>query len=103
MARVANWAVLGLVSFAVSACATVPPSGHADGRCAPRKGMTTDELVRCGCVAAHSDASAIVSRKGARGAEASEVVVIVPYVCPLGKAGIARVSVNNGVVDEVME
>jgi hypothetical protein len=37
------------------------------------------------------------------GGEASEVVVIVPYVCPLGKAGIARVSVNNGVVDEVME
>jgi hypothetical protein len=64
--------------------------------------MSTDELARCGCVAADSGASSVVSGNGRRGSGATQVVVIVPYVCPLGKAGIVHVSVINGVVGEIL-
>jgi hypothetical protein len=97
-----RWAVLLAAAAVLGACASWSQhSGHT-ARCKPKKGMTTDQLAACGCVPAGTASGAMVTSEGGGKASPSRVVVIVPYVCPLGKEGIVRVSVINGVVGDIM-
>jgi len=63
--------------------------------------MTSAELADCGCLL--HDTGGLATASGARVAGGTEVqtVIIVNYICPLGKRGVARVSVINGVADAV--
>jgi len=62
----------------------------------PKVGIGTDQLVDCGCLL--NDTGSLASASMGNGGQR---IIIVNYVCPLGAQGIARVSVINGVADEV--
>lgn len=83
---------------ALAGCQTHPGQQH---HCVPKPGMTTDELAECGCLLHDQGGLALapVSRSQASGETRS--VIIVNYICPLGREGIAMVSVINGVADRV--
>jgi hypothetical protein len=83
---------------ALAGCQTYPGQQH---HCVPKPGMTTDELAECGCLLHDQGGLALapVSRSQAGGDTRS--VIIVNYICPLGREGIAMVSVINGVADRV--
>ena len=88
-----------LALLALGGCASV-----ADGErryCELSVGMTTDQLAECGCLLndTGSLSSAPIARSEGNGNVQS--VIIVNYICPLGKEGVARVSVFNGIADGV--
>lgn len=63
--------------------------------------MGTDQLARCGCVSAGNRNDYQVALGSVQERNASQAVSIVNYMCPLGSAGIAMVTVVNGVAKEV--
>lgn len=67
-------------------------------RCFPSVGMDTDQLAACGCVLTDDGA---FSAADPQALNESVTINIVSYMCPLGEAGIARVSVKNGVALQV--
>jgi hypothetical protein len=69
--------------------------------CTPQPGMTTEQLVACGCLLHDNGGLAMTSVARAEGGPEVQSIVIVNYICPLGERGIARVSVANGVADAV--
>ena len=85
------------VSALVAGCQSSP---GRQGDCHLRKGTTTDELIRCGCVQAHSGGGSVMAETGpGRGPEV--IISMVHYICPLGDAKWARVSVVNGRAERV--
>lgn len=90
-----------LVCALTVGCQSGSGTGHPEPGCELRKGMTTDELVQCGCVAANAGGASVVSGAGPDGTETLRTITVGTYSCPLGGAGLARVSVINGVADEV--
>lgn len=69
--------------------------------CTPEAGMTTDQLVECGCLLNDSGGLAAASMARAAGGPGVQTVIIVNYICPLGELGVARVAVTNGVAEAV--
>jgi hypothetical protein len=86
--------------FAVVGCGSV--DHHERRHCRPAPGMTTEQLAACGCVLL--DNGSLASAPAALSEDGSAVrsVIIVNYICPLGEAGVAKVSVRNGVADSVL-
>lgn len=82
-------------------CQSRSGAGHPGTGCELRKGMTIDELVQCGCVAANAGSASVASGADPDSAETLRTVTVGTYSCPLGGAGLARVSVLNGVADEI--
>lgn len=70
-------------------------------RCFPRVGMGTDQLAACGCVLADGAAFYVPPTADPQAPNEAVTINIVSYMCPLGEAGIARVSVKNGVALQV--
>ncbi len=66
-------------------------------------GMTTDSLALCGCAPAFTgnDGSAMLMSEEAQ--SNTQTIMMVSYMCPLGSAGVAKVTVVNGVVTGVYE
>jgi len=82
----------------LAACQSNDIPGGA--KCEPKQGMTTAELVACGCEMIDSGGAAMV---GSTSGEPRRAVTVSDYICPLGKAGVGRVSVVDGVVREVYD
>ena len=70
-------------------------------RCFPRVGMSTDQLAACGCVLTDNGAFYEPQTADTQALNEAVTINIVSYMCPLGEAGIARVSVKNGVALQV--
>ena len=68
--------------------------------CPLRKGMTAEELVRCGCVPAGSGGGSVMI--GGRGTGRGETIMMVHYICPRGAGGLSRVEVVNGLLERVI-
>jgi hypothetical protein len=96
-------AAVSLVALgsALAGCQTGPQSNKR--YCTPKPGMTSEQLVACGCLLHDQGGLALapVSRSRSRASADTQSVIIVNYICPLGKEGIAIVSVVNGVADRV--
>lgn len=77
------------------------PERPREPSCRPAVGMTIDQLAACGCLLL--DNGALASAPMARTASdaAATSVIIVNYICPLGQEGVARVSVRNGVAEQL--
>lgn len=92
---------------AMSVLLSVVPMGcesTAEARrrhCFPRVGMSADQLVVCRCFQAGSGAHYMLSTVDTRTLKDPVSISIVSYICTLGEAGLARVSVQNGVVTQV--
>jgi hypothetical protein len=87
---------------AVLCCVGCAASGSApDPACPPVVGAGTAALAACG--RRRHDGGQLGSLPASRSAavDGSETVIIVNYVCPLGKAGVAWAMVINGVVRRV--
>lgn len=63
--------------------------------------MDTDQLAACGCVLADRGAFYQPPTADPQTRNDAVTINIVSYMCPLGEAGIARVSVKNGVALQV--
>jgi hypothetical protein len=88
-----------VLSLAVCLLAACQSSGLPAGAyCEPRRGMTSAELVSCGCEMVDSGGAAT---RGGPSGPPETAVTVADYVCPAGGAGLARVSLVDGVVREV--
>lgn len=63
-------------------------------------GMDTDQLALCGCVSADTRADQI-PLASERERNVSQSVSMVNYMCPMGSAGVAQVSVLNGIAQQI--
>ncbi len=71
--------------------------------CQPTPGMSTTELAECGCFTANIQSRyAIGLDQGALDQQTQDVAIL-NYYCPLGSAGMARVTVVNGFATEVFQ
>lgn len=68
--------------------------------CTLRKGMSAEELIRCGCVPARSGGGSVMI--GGRGASPGATITMVHYICPRGEGGLTRVEVVNGLLERVI-
>jgi hypothetical protein len=91
-----------LVLCCAAACQTHYASGQRKP-CTLEPGMTTDALVRCGCMAAESRNAAAMMLMSEDALNNTKTIAIVNYVCPLGAARIARVAVMNGRAANIYE
>ncbi len=64
--------------------------------CKLQVGMTVAELMECGCRMTTSGGASVVSRSGAQRA-----VTVSNLACPIGEAGVAVVSVVDGVAQGI--
>ena len=88
--------------LAVSGCQSTASSSRGDA-CTFTPGMTTDDLARCGCMASNSRGDGSVMLMSEEALNNTRTVAIINYMCPLGAAGVARVTVMNGVATAVYE
>ncbi|RKT43423.1 hypothetical protein [Thiocapsa rosea] len=86
----------------VTGCQSTATSSRGD-TCTFAPGMTTDDLARCGCVAGNSRGDGSVMLMSEEALNNTRTVAIINYMCPLGAAGVARVTVMNGVATTVYE
>jgi hypothetical protein len=70
-------------------------------RCLPKIGMTTEDLVGCGCRLLDSGNLGSAALARAEADPSVQTIIVVNYLCPMGRDGLATVSVLNGVADEV--
>ena len=85
-----------LAATLINACQSSGPRGPV---CKLHLGMTTTQLMGCGCQMTSSGGAGIVSgNPGGPG----RAVTVSEFVCPAGKAGLAGVAVVDGVVTEVL-
>ncbi len=84
-------------SVLVGACGSPP----AKPRCLPKVGMTTEDLVNCGCRLMDSSNLGSAAIVRAQSNPMVQIIIVVNYICPMGNQGLATVSVLNGVADEV--
>ena len=96
---VARRAALCMIAALTASCGSSPRQPHQ--YCTLQPGMTTQQLVACGCLLHESGGLASASMALAAGGPDVETIFIVNYICPLGEKGVARVSVTNGVADSV--
>jgi hypothetical protein len=99
--RALAWTLASLILLSLAACAGPQPKPKP--RCLPKIGMTTTELVACGCRLRDSGnlrAAALVRAQAHPGVQ---TIIVVNYLCPLGEDGIAMVSVVNGIADQVFD
>jgi hypothetical protein len=92
-----GWPALLAAILVLSACA-VPKTSS---RCVPEVGMTTEDLVDCGCRLLDSGALRSGTLVRAEADPAVQTIIVVNYLCPMGRDGLATVSVVNGVADRV--
>ncbi|MCF7984246.1 MAG: hypothetical protein K9L70_07570 [Thiohalocapsa sp.] len=90
---------LVVLGSALAGCQTGPQSSKRN--CTPKPGMTSEQLVACGCLLHDQGGLALAPVSRSRAGADTQSVIIVNYICPLGKEGIAIVSVVNGVADRV--
>lgn len=88
--------------LAVTGCQSTASSSRRDA-CTFAPGMTTDDLARCGCVAGNSRGDGSVMLMSEEALNNTRTVAIINYMCPLGAAGVARVTVMNGIATTVYE
>lgn len=100
--RAVTLGALICVLVAVTGCQSTASSSRGDD-CTFAPGMTTDDLARCGCVAANSRGDGSVMLMSEESLNNTRTIAIVNYMCPLGAAGVARVTVMNGVATTVYE
>ncbi|NCA69742.1 MAG: hypothetical protein EOM91_06475 [Sphingobacteriia bacterium] len=93
-------ALLMLTALAVGGCQSSPSQGDR-AVCEFKPGMTTDMLSQCGCFPGdtRNDGALMLMSESSR--NNSMTINIVPYLCPLGAAGVARIQVINGVASTV--
>jgi hypothetical protein len=63
--------------------------------------MSTNELYGCGCRLMDSGNLGSASLVRAESDPLVQTIVVVNYVCPMGREGLATVAVLNGVASEV--
>ncbi len=63
--------------------------------------MTTEALAGCGCQLVNTGQVASAAVVQAESNPAVQTIIAVNYLCPMGKRGLATVSVVNGVASEV--
>lgn len=90
------------LAFGGAACQTVAPS-RDDPRCRLTPGMTTDQLVSCGCFSASTRSSHGFSLGQGDASRPVQGVSASNYLCPLGTTVIAKVVVINGVATEIFD
>ncbi len=88
--------------LALTGCQSTTSSARSDA-CTFAPGMTTDDLARCGCVPGNSRGDGSVMLMSEEALNNTRTVAIINYMCPLGAAGVARVTVMNGVAITVYE
>jgi hypothetical protein len=71
------------------------------GRCLPEVGMTTEALAGCGCKLVNTGQAGSAAAVQAESGPSVQTIIVVNYLCPMGKQGLATVSVVNGVASEV--
>jgi len=89
--------LLPLLALLMLGCSSDGTRRHI---CTLQKGMTADELVRCGCVPARTGGGSVMI--GGRGPQAGETIMMVHYICPRGAGGLSRVEVVNGRLERVI-
>jgi hypothetical protein len=99
--RPAAFAVLVCV-LAATGCQSTTSSSRSDA-CTFVPGMTTDDLARCGCIAGNSRSDGSVMLMSEEALSNTRTVAVINYMCPLGAAGVARVTVMNGIATTVYE
>ncbi len=81
------------LSLALAACQSDRPKRTF---CKLQAGMTVAELMACGCRMTTSGGASVVSRSGEQRA-----VTVSNLACPIGEAGVAVVSVVDGVAQGI--
>lgn len=89
---------MGLVVLALFAACGTP---EKTPRCLPKVGMTTEQLVDCGCRLLDSGTLRSSSVVRAESNPNVQTIIVVNYICPMGSQGLATVSVLNGVAATV--
>ncbi|MBK5939659.1 hypothetical protein CCR96_10440 [Halochromatium roseum] len=93
-----SWLLLVIIAgVLLDACG----SPVAKPRCLPEIGMTTEDLVSCGCRLMDSGNLGSASVVRSESSPMVQTIIVVNYVCPMGRQGLATVSVVNGVAGEV--
>lgn len=100
--RASRLSMLIIGVAAITGCQSNPASEQRK-TCRFAPGMTTETLAICGCAPAFTgnDGTAMLMSEEAQ--SNTRTVMIVSYMCPLGSAGVAKVTVVNGVVTGVYE
>jgi hypothetical protein len=86
-----------VVVLLLAACGSPPKRS----RCLPEVGMTTKDLAECGCRLLDSGNLGSAALARAESDPSVQTIIVVNYICPMGRDGLATVSVVNGVADEV--
>ena len=96
--------LLLLLLFLVGALGCQSRTGNRPGdSCTLAAGMSTDDLVMCGCMPAYSPNEGALMLMSEAQQNNSRTISIVNYMCPIGPAGVARVVVRNGVSTSIYE
>jgi hypothetical protein len=91
-----------LVAAALSGCQSNTSPARKQ-TCDFVPGMTADDLVDCGCIAAITPNDGAMMLMSEEAQSNTRAISIINYMCPLGAAGVAMVVVKNGVVSSVYE
>jgi hypothetical protein len=97
-----KWLMAVLVSAALAGCQS-NTSLPRKQTCDLVPGMSADDLVDCGCIAAITPNDGAMMLMSEEALSNTRAISIINYMCPLGAAGVAMVVVKNGVAASVYE